>query len=368
MKLTQYLATLSFLLLTGCMDDSGSKNERPVDPAPEAPAADVTTPTPNSNTPSPARVARPIFIQPYESCKLVADEATGTSRTVCAQVAISGATEPGEKFSDIASCQDVRTQRFFAPLPADNEIKAGDPRLADEAFMKELAWVNQEIRATGCACCHDTKSARGFAKWDISAPNIWTQQLSDRGAAILAGDVDSATLGAFPADQNHGFDRSQTGAPTTDIARMKAFFKAELERRKVSAQQISEMEPLGGRNFVARVTLAPTACEAGSGIDQSGKISWTGEAARYIYLLKPGSKAPVFPPNLDLPEGTLWRLDVAASAAPLDSGLSYGSIPAGSKQRFPAEGAAPKLVKGESYWLYVLKDVGFPVSSCIFTY
>lgn len=367
MRTAKYLGIFSLFFLLSCMDDNNDSKKG--EPSPPPPSAEQTQSQvqPEPSAP-PARFARPIFIQPYENCKVVTDELSGSSREVCAQVAISGATEAGQKFSEFASCKDVRTQRFFAPLSPDNKAEADDPRLADPAFMKELAWVSQQIQSTGCACCHDSKSAAGTAKWDISAPYIWTAELSNRGAAILAGEVDSGTLGAFPPSENHGFDRSATGAPTTDVARMKAFFKAELERRRVTPEDIKQMEPLGGKNFIARLTLAPKACEAGAGVDESGKITWQGEPARYIYLLKPEAKAPIFPPNLDLPEGTLWRLDVAATANPLASGVIYGTTPTGTKQKFPANAEAPSLTKGESYWLYVLKDVGFPISSCIFTY
>jgi hypothetical protein len=72
------------------------------------------------------------------------------------------------------------------------------------------------------------------------------------------------------------------------------------------------------------------------------------------------------PPNLDLPEGTLWRLDVAWTAEALPSGVAYGGVPDGAEQAWPADGAPPALETGETYYLYVLRDVYQPLTRCLF--
>ncbi|HEX5659152.1 MAG TPA: hypothetical protein VFX59_18290, partial [Polyangiales bacterium] len=77
---------------------------------------------------------------------------------------------------------------------------------------------------------------------------------------------------------------------------------------------------------------------------------------------------PGVPPNLDLPEGTLFRLDVLASQPAVASGLAYGSTPAGSFQYAPPSARAGELVQGTRYHLYVLKDVGVPLANCLFTF
>jgi hypothetical protein len=90
--------------------------------------------------------------------------------------------------------------------------------------------------------------------------------------------------------------------------------------------------------------------------------------ARYLYVLAAGAKNPGVPPNLDQPEGTIWKLDVSPKASPLKSGIAYGSTPAGSAQAVPASGAPAALVSGNQYYLYALADIGVPITRCLFTY
>jgi hypothetical protein len=73
-------------------------------------------------------------------------------------------------------------------------------------------------------------------------------------------------------------------------------------------------------------------------------------------------------PNLDLPEGTAWRLDVPATAAPLPNGtVKYGVLPEGTSQRFPVAGAPAALVSGQQYFLYVSADQMLPITRCLIT-
>jgi hypothetical protein len=67
-----------------------------------------------------------------------------------------------------------------------------------------------------------------------------------------------------------------------------------------------------------------------------------------------------------LPEGTLWRVDVAPTDAPLPSGLPYGEVPAGATQAAPASGAPSPLISGQTYYLVALRDVYQPVTRCLF--
>ncbi len=85
---------------------------------------------------------------------------------------------------------------------------------------------------------------KDFALWDINKPHIWTDQLTPRGVAILGGQVSSAVFGQIPPEDNNGFDRSETGAPTTDVARFKAYFQKEIVRRGITAEDIAKMRPL----------------------------------------------------------------------------------------------------------------------------
>ncbi len=85
-------------------------------------------------------------------------------------------------------------------------------------------------------------------------------------------------------------------------------------------------------------------------------------------MLDQGSANPGVPPNLDLPTGTRWRLDVPPTGTPVASGVTYGRTPTGATQRFPAEGSPQPLVAGSTYYLYVLLDVGIPLTRCTFVY
>ena len=84
--------------------------------------------------------------------------------------------------------------------------------------------------------------------------------------------------------------------------------------------------------------------------------------------MEQGSKNPVVPPNLDLPEGTIWRLDVLASADALKSPITYGKTPKGTFQAYPESSSAPELEKGETYHLVLLGDPGLALVNCEFEF
>jgi hypothetical protein len=302
-----------------------------------------------------------VFIPPFVDCR------QGPDGEVCTNVAISGCTEPGKYFPDYASCEVVRRQRPFWPEAPAAEPRSDDPRLSDAAFMDELAWMTEQVEASGCTCCHDSRQNDGLTgQWDIRRGPIWLDTLSDSGLALFVGYADSSSLGAYPSEDNHGFDRANTGIPTTDTARMQAFLKRELVRRGITEDEARNVPPFGGPIYANRVT-PPDACSAGQGVDKDLRVQFGG-SARYVYVLEPGGENPGVPPNLDRPQGTLWRLDVLASAAPIESGVKYGTTPAGSFQAIPSRSRAPELKVGETYQLYVLRDVGLPIANCLFTF
>ena len=97
-------------------------------------------------------------------------------------------------------------------------------------------------------------------------------------------------------------------------------------------------------------------------------MSWGSDPARYVYVLDAGSKNPGVPPNLDLPVGTRWHVAVPTTGEPVLSGIVYGDTKDGLLQRAPEAGAsAPKLVKGQNYYLVALQDIAFPAARCLFT-
>lgn len=304
------------------------------------------------------------FIPPYRHCQQAPD--AGPSREACANVAISGATEPGLRFADLVDCAIVRRQRPYWSAPPARASKPDDPRLQDAAYARESAWASEQIAATGCSCCHDGRLIAA-SQWDISLGPLWLDSLSDTGLALFLGLADSSVLGAYPAADNFGFDRTATGIPTTDTARMKTLLTGELARRGLSEAWARAVPPFGGPIYTASIQK-PAACAAGQGVDVDGSVRWTGGSARYVYVLTPGSANPGVPPNLDLPEGTLWRLDVLASAQPLAAGVTFGTTPDGAFQVYPKATPAAPLTRDQSYQLVVLRDVGLPIVNCTFTF
>lgn len=320
----------------------------------------VTPPTPSG-----------VFVPPTLECRppLEGEEpGMGENGEVCTWTMISGCTEPGRRYVDYASCEPVLTQRpYYGYEAIYPEPPADDPRLTDERYLGEVAWVREQVEACACVCCHSDETApRGPSGWHIEAGPIWTDSIPDSGIAMMAGIVDSAALGAYPSAQNNGFDRDLVGLPTTDVERMEAFFLEEWLRRGLNDEDAARIPPFGGP-LVSQREFVPAACSDGLGVDGEGKMQWGGGAARYVYVLEPGSANPGVPPNLDLPEGTLWHIAVPPSEEPLGSGIAYGDVPAGATQRVPVEGAAPALASGEQYYLYVLLDIAVPLARCLFT-
>ena len=309
------------------------------------------------------------FVPPYLDCRppLAGEPAGASGGQVCTTTMISASTEPGRYFPDYADCSVVRKQRPYYGDPPALGDPAGDPRLGDVAYMGEVAWLKEQVRASACTCCHDAAVApEGAAVWDIAAGPLWVDSVSDKALAMLVGLTDSRYFGFYPADQNNGFDRSETGLPTTDVARLKAFGRLELARRGLTEAQAAELPPFAPF-FRELVEYAPEACPEGVGVAADGELRWEGVSARYVSVLRAGSASPGVQPNYDLPEGTLWALAADPTEPSIACGLAYGEVPDGAYQRFPAAGAAPEgLVSGQTYYLHVQRDLAFPVTRCLF--
>lgn len=289
----------------------------------------------------------------------------GPDGQVCTWEAISGATEAGRRFQDYASCDPIFTQRPYYPYRAAGETDPADPRRTDPAYQAELAWVTSQVESSACVCCHSALAPSGPSGWAIDAEPIWVDAVTDDGLAMLAGWVGSTAFGAFPAADNNGFDRSITGLPTTDIGRMAAFLEGELARRGFSREDFADTEPFGGPLY-DQLMYEPGACGDGQGVAADGTVNWTGGPARYVYVLEADSASPGVPPNLDLPDGTVWRLDVDHTAPSVPSGLAYGDAPSGTRVVWPTSGVAPALQPGRPYYLVVLLDVYQPATRCLF--
>lgn len=317
-----------------------------------------------------------VFPQPKRVCvDPLAGEPPGQSEDgkVCTWEIISGVTEEGRRFSDYASCDPVRQQRGYSPVPPNERYNEPDPRMEDPAYVAEVDWLRGQIRAGGCVCCHDSEAPNGPAVFDADATGNLMNQFNNNGLAMGAGFISTVGFGAWPPEQNNGFARSDLEHPndsifpTTDMERMKRLFTAELAYRGLGEEDFAGLD-YGAGPLDALRQFKPALCSPAEGIDASGTMHWKPGRARYVYVLEAGSISPTVPPNLDTPEGTIWRIDLPEDGDPLPSGsIKYGQVPSTMVQRFPADGAAPApLVKGRPYYLYASADVVYPISRCLF--
>lgn len=291
----------------------------------------------------------------------------GPDGEVCTWSHISGSTEEGRFYPDYGDCDAVLSggRPYFA-IPNPIEPAPDDPRLEDAAWRTEAAWVTAQIEASACTCCHSTSATpNGYAVWDTEAGPLWFDQFSKPGLAMMAGLVDSTSFGAFEPSENNGFDRHTTGAPTTDVARMQAFFEAEFARRGGTDADLAGYSAFGGP-LAAQLEYEPEACADGVGVMPDGTIMWGGGPARFVYVIAEGGANVGPPPNLDVPAETVWMLSVDPAAPAIGCGGAYGEVPSGAAQRVPADGPAPTLTTGETYYLVVLRDVGLPLERCLF--
>lgn len=309
-------------------------------------------------------------VPPYETCTEPLDGLPGQSADgqVCTLTLIGACTEEGRNYADYGNCDDVRTQQPYYPMPAGPRAGTSDARMQDPAYAAEVEWVREQANACACVCCHGAESPKGPAIWDTAADGNWINTFTDFGIAFAAGTIDSSLLGSFGPGENNGFTRLSAGIPSTDEVRMKAFFEAELLHRGITADQFADRGRIPAP-FDAQDNFVPAACEPGQGIDAAGNLMWTGGRVRFLYVLEQGSVNPGVPPNRDLPDGTLWRVDTVPPAAPMKTRqVTYGTVPAGARQVWPAAGAAPPaLTSGATYLLYVQTDLMLPSTRCLFT-
>lgn len=294
----------------------------------------------------------------------------GPNGQVCTWQSISGCTEEGRNFEDYASCEVILDQgRPYYPYPLAEGWDDPDPRLDDPVYVEELSWVREQLGASACVCCHSETSPLGPSNWYLEQEGNFVAGMFDTGLAMGANWIDSTAFGAYEPEDNNGFERAvHSGFPSTDPTRMRDFFIGELERRGRSEEDFAEEPPFGGP-LVDQLEYEPGRCENGEGVRADGTIEWEGGDARYLYVLDVGSANPTVPPNLDLPEGTRWRIDVEYTDSPIASGsVRYGELPDGLMQRVPESGAPEALVPGRDYYLYVTRDVILPITRCVFTY
>lgn len=314
------------------------------------------------------------FQQPIRTCMAPkAGEAPGQGPNgqVCTWEMISGSTELGRDFGDYASCDRVRTQRPYYAAPTEADATRDDPRLQDPAYAADITWMKQQITSSACVCCHSTRAPEGTSNWYVDQPGNFLNGFYGSGLAMGAGWINSVGFGTYPPEDNNGFSRpteanpDQSIVPTTDPARMKSIFERELAFRGLTRADFAD-QPYAAGPLDEQRFYRPSRCERGEGVASDGTITWSGGGARYLYVLEAEANSPTVPPNLDLPQGTLWRVDVAFSDEPFKE-ASYGNVPSGASQRFPVDGSPAPLVSGRDYYLYVTADIAIPITRCLFT-
>lgn len=320
-------------------------------------------------------VGLPVFQWPERVCKdPLPGEPAGKSENgkVCTWEMISAATEEGRAFENYASCDRVRTQRPYYPVPPAAGAEQEDARMSDPAYVAEVTWVKAQINATACVCCHSTRAPQGPSNWYVDQPGNFANGFFPRGLAMGAGWIDTASFGTFPVQENNGFHRASPQAPaesifvTTDQARIKRFFEAELAHRGLARTDFPAQSYGAGPLDDQRLFVAE-ACNNGEGVSADGTLTWRLGAARYVYVMEASSSPPGVPPNLDMPAGVLWRFDVPWTGTGVQSGsVKYGVVPEGATQRAPLMGPPPTLESGKDYYLYVMADIAQPNTRCIF--
>jgi len=293
---------------------------------------------------------------------------------VCTWQIVSGATEEGRRFSDYADCSVIQRQRPYSPVDPNPLVNEPDSRMEDPTYVAELDWVRGQLQASACDCCHSAMAPSGASVFNSDFDGNMANMFNDRGIAMGAGWISTEGFGTYQPEENNGFWRSSpddphlSAIPTTDPERMIAFFEGEASHRGLNKADF-EGDSYGAGPLDVQRFYEPEACSTQEGIDKDGVIYWLPGKVRYLWVLKKGSLSPTVPPNMDTPDGTLWRIDLPMEGSPVASGtITYGEVPEGMSQAYPTDGSPEALVEGEEYYLYAAADIMYPISRCVFTY
>jgi len=290
----------------------------------------------------------------------------------CVWRSVVGTVPEGYRYTDLSTCDEVFTQAPSWFVEPTQRYVSDTDLLNDAEYVEELNWVQSQVESSGCACCHASAANSGNTSgFDVSAPAIWTDTIENYQLAMISGRLpDHILFGVLEADVNHGFSRELTMFPSTDPERMQAFFNAEFERRNGTEEEEIEGQAAFD-TFFDRLEEPFSDCVTPWQGLIDGRIVWDGdEKIRQFYVLKTDAKTPGFPPNRDLPEGTVWAVYVNPDQSPISSGtLALGTVPDGAYQAFPADGSEPVFTPGETYRLFATPDFQLIRSiSCTITY
>jgi hypothetical protein len=291
---------------------------------------------------------------------------------LCVWEFFSGNVPAGLQFTDVASCGPVFSQGPGWFTKPQRVYESPASLLDDEQWVAEAEWVKSQIHAGGCSCCHASSSGSGNTSgFDFDAPGVFTDSMTNSQLSMSAGMNDMHQLfGAFDAADNHGFQRDLTIWASTDPERMRAFFEGEFERRGGGQQDLDEAQAAFDALFGQVVEDTGPCVTEFEGVRDDGTIYWNGDGTvRRVWIMEEGTPSPAFPPNLDLPAGTLWALYVDVDGEPIaNDTLRIGDVPTGSTQQVPAMGM-PQLVDGTTYKIYANRDVMVGQTlNCTFTW
>jgi len=290
----------------------------------------------------------------------------------CVWRSVVGTVPEGYRYTDLATCDEVFTQAPSWFVEPTQRYVSDIALLDDPEFAEELNWVQSQVESSGCACCHSSAANSGNTSgFDVSAPAVWTDTIENFQLAMISGRLpDHILFGALDADVNHGFSREHTMFPSTDPERMQAFFNSEFDRRNGTLEE--EIEGQAALDtFFDRLEEPFSDCVTPWQGLIDDRVVWDGdEEIRQFYVLEADAKTPGFPPNRDLPEGTVWAIYVNPDKNPIESGtIELGTLPDGAYQAFPADGSAPVFTPGETYRLFATPDFQLIRSiSCTITY
>ncbi len=349
---------LALLALVGCNDEWADYDIQP----PPAEATDW--------------LAAP-FVQPEKVCVDPAglDVPEGTELEdgqLCVWDYFSGNAPEGMHFNDVSTCAAPLTQGppWFAKPRRKYESPAS--LLNDEAWVTEATWVADQIRASGCSCCHASSSVSGNTSgFDVDAPGVWTDSMTNSQLSMSAGMNDLHKLfGEFAPEENHGYSRELTLWATTDPQRMQDFFLSEFERRDGTQEDVDLSAERFDALFGQVIADTPACITEFEGVKEDGTVFWNGEEGiRQLWIMEEGTDSPAFPPNLDRPEGTIWAVYVNFDGQPIaNDSLRLGEVPADAVQMVPETGE-PTFVDGTTYKVYATQDVMTGrMLNCTFTY